>query len=464
MSAPILFIFLPAFASIVLWFFRRERTVCIAVGTGLSLLLGLIAFFEPINEIIVVGPWSLVIKSDLVFLGRRLVLEQGDRYFLSFFYGLGAIWFLISRTTGTRASFLPFSLLMMSFLTAALAVEPFLYAALIIEFAVLFSIPMLASPGRPPGRGLMRFLVFQTLAIPVILMAGWVLGNSGTNPSDFSNLMRAAVLLGLGFACWLAVFPLHTWMPMLAEEADPFPVGYLLTFLPISILILSLQFTGGYSWLQQVLKEVPALRLIGTVMVVTGGIWAAFQNDLRRLFAFTVMIDNGFLLVMVGMQSKAGLGLFTAGLPVRVLMLGVMTVGLSMLHKYGMSFNMGKLTGLLKRSPAIAISLMIGLLSALGLPLTGLFSIRLSALQMIAQQSTGTAVWMAAGLIGLALAIARLFIRFSFRMDALPEEKIERLDLAVCWTGIILLLVVGIFPQLLQTGFVKLVQYIPFIK
>ncbi len=99
------------------------------------------------------GPWSLVIKSDLVFLGRRLVLEQGDRYFLSFFYGLGAIWFLISRTTGTRASFLPFSLLMMSFLTAALAVEPFLYAALIIEFAVMFSIPMLASHGRPPGRG-----------------------------------------------------------------------------------------------------------------------------------------------------------------------------------------------------------------------------------------------------------------------------------------------------------------------
>jgi formate hydrogenlyase subunit 3/multisubunit Na+/H+ antiporter MnhD subunit len=117
-------------------------------------------------------------------------------------------------------------------LVGALAVEPFLYAALFIETAVLISVPLLSAPGRKPGKGLIRFLIFQTLGMPFILFSSWLLAGIEANPGDLGLVQQAAILIGLGFSFLLAVFPFYSWIPLLTEESTPYTVGFILWMFP----------------------------------------------------------------------------------------------------------------------------------------------------------------------------------------------------------------------------------------
>ena len=189
---------------------------------------------------------------------------------------------------------------------ASIAVEPFLYAALFIEMAVLLSIPMLTSIHKPPGKGVVRFLIYQTLAMPFILLAGWLLAGVEASPGDLALAAQSASMLGLGFAFLLAIFPLYNWIPMLAEEASPFAIGFLLWILPTTTLFFGMGFLDRYSWLRSSPQLAVALQSAGLLMVVTGGIWAAFQRHLGRIMAYGSVVETGLSLIALSLDSRVG--------------------------------------------------------------------------------------------------------------------------------------------------------------
>ena len=121
-----------------------------------------------------------------------------------------------------------------------MAVQPFLYAALLIELAALAAIPLLAPQGQAPGRSVVKFLTYQTLGMPCILLAGWLLAGVETSPGDLALTIQATVMLSLGFAFLLAVFPLHDWIPGLMAECHPYLAGFLLWVMPSVIIVFSL--------------------------------------------------------------------------------------------------------------------------------------------------------------------------------------------------------------------------------
>ena len=123
---------------------------------------------------------------------------------------------------------------------------------------------------------MIRFLIFQTLAVPFILFSGWLLAGIGANPGNLDLVQQAATLLGLGFAFLLAIFPFYTWIPLLAEEAHPYVVGFLFWMLPTASLFFGLGFLDRYSWLRDASTLPVILKTVGALMVISGGFLVGF--------------------------------------------------------------------------------------------------------------------------------------------------------------------------------------------
>jgi NADH-quinone oxidoreductase subunit N len=457
MSAPLIWILLPLVVSVVLWFLKDRHQVVILLAAGLCLLLAFLAWRAPIDSLIQLGPVSFIISSTLTFLGRSFILASSNSAFLILIYLIGAFWLFGAIAAGVPDIFVPLGLALISLLVAALSVQPFLYAALLIEVAVLLSIPMLVPPGKTAGQGVIRYLIFQTLALPFILLAGWAAAGVEANPTDQKLLIQAVVLLGLGFAFWLAVFPFYAWVPLLAGEAHPYVAGFILSLLPTVVLLLMLDFLNAFAWLRAYPLLPEVLQLVGALMVITGGMWSAFQRDLSRLFGYAVIMESGFSLLALSLGNQAGLQVLAASFLPRMLALGLWALSLSIIGKQG-SVDFNSLEGLLHRQPFTAAGFLLAYFSLGGLPLLAGFPMREILLEGVAQQNVTIAFWTLLGNLG--------FLASGFRILAVLAKSSEKnWQIQEKWMQIVLLsggglalFLVGIYPRIFLSGVLNLLR------
>jgi hypothetical protein len=57
-------------------------------------------------------------------------------------------------------------------------------------------------------------------------------------------------LILLGFSLWLAIFPLHTLVPMLADETHPWVFSFIFLMQQSSLWLLLLEFLDQFAWLR----------------------------------------------------------------------------------------------------------------------------------------------------------------------------------------------------------------------
>ena len=213
MNAPTLWIIFPIVLGILMLFVNNQRILSV-LGGSFAVVLALIAQFVPIEAALKVASFSLKIDSGLVILGRSLIIPPTEGSLLALIYGAAALWFFGAEASKTAPRLVPLGFMIIALMVASIAVQPFLYAALFIEMAILLAIPMLTSIYRTPGRGVLRFLIYQTLAMPFILLAGWLLAGVEASPGDLALTAQSATMLGMGFAFLLAIFPLYSWIPL----------------------------------------------------------------------------------------------------------------------------------------------------------------------------------------------------------------------------------------------------------
>ena len=287
--------------SLILLMLMRWKSLVAILATGTSILLAALAVWLPAQEQLVLWRWVAPFSDTFVIFGRQLVLGAGDRPALIVLYLTAALWFGAAPIARPNKLFVPLGLAIVALFTAAIAVEPFLFAAVIIEIAVLLSIPFLSPPGSRTGRGVLRYLSFQTLGMPFILISGYLFTGFEVGPGNPEIVAIAIALLAIGFALLLAVFPFHTWIPMLAEESHPYPTAFVFLMLPIAVSIFGLGFLDRFVWMQENPSTVLLIQVFGAVMVVTAGIWAAVERNLSRMIGFAVILDIGFSLMAIGL-------------------------------------------------------------------------------------------------------------------------------------------------------------------
>ena len=174
MNAPFLWIIVPILVGAFTLLLLDEHSIAVT-GCLMSLVLAGIALVVPIDEALLLGPISIKIASSASFLGRSLVLSAAEAPLLTMIFGMCALWFFGAEAAGVARRLIPLGLIITALLVASIAVQPFLFASLLIEMAVLVAVPLLLPLEQKPGQGVIRFLIYQTLGMPFILFAGWLL-------------------------------------------------------------------------------------------------------------------------------------------------------------------------------------------------------------------------------------------------------------------------------------------------
>ena len=447
MNAPLIWIIIPAALAVPALLIDNQRILSI-LGGSLAVLLALAAFIVPIDQVFQIGNLSLKIAPDVEILGRRLILNPADGFLLAIFYGLVAMWFFGGEVTGTARRLIPLGFMVTALLVASIAVEPFLYAAILIEIAVLLAVPLLLPLNQAPGPGVMRFLIYQTLGMPFILFAGWLLAGVEASPGDLTLAVQSTTILGLGFAFLLALFPLYTWLPMLAEEVSPYVLGFLFWVLPTTTIIFGMGFLDRYAWLRTSEQFSQAMSVGGLLMVVTGGLWSAFQQHLGRQMAYAVIAETGFSLLALSLTpDKAVETVFLLIIP-RSLALLVWAMSLTQMKEHVQPMRFSAVQGLARTYPITAVGLVLAHFSIAGFPLLAGFPVRLALWEGLASQSLAVAFWFLVGILGLLTGATRTLAVLVMAPQETDWELKESWSSGIMiGLGAIGLFILGIFPQ-----------------
>lgn len=450
MNAPTIWILFPIAVGFFLLFVNNQRILSL-LGGSVAVALALTAQFVPIEVALKIGSFSLKIDSSLTILGRSLVISATEGSLLALIYGVAALWFYGAEASRTAIRIVPLGFMIIALMVASLAVQPFLYAALFIEMAILLAIPMLTSIYHPPGRGVVRFLIYQTLAMPFILLAGWLLAGVEASPGDLALTAQSAAMLGMGFAFLLAIFPLYSWIPLLIEENSPYIVGFLLWILPTITIFFGAGFLDRYSWLRSSPQLILALRYVGLLMVVTGGAFAAFQRHLGRIMAYGSIAETGFSLLALSLDLRLGIPILFLLIPARALGLAVWSLSLTVIRENVETMRFAAARGLLRVTPLAGAGMVIATLSTGSFPLLAGFPSRLALWEGLSRVSLDAALWMAVGIAGLLTSAFRSLAVISMADEYTNWQRRETpTQVVMLGLGMIGLFILGLFPQTLQ--------------
>lgn len=450
MSTPLIWIASPIIVAIVLSFPTSKPKLSSILGISVSLLLFLTALIFPENLVITVGSFTMEFSPSIYILGRSISIDAGLLPFVALIYLITTLWIIGSAWFQNNGWFRPISLAIAPLLISALAVEPFLYAALLIELAVLLSVPLLTPKNEGVSKGVLRFLTFQTLAMPLILMSGWMLSGIETAPSTSPLISRATVMLMLGFTLWLAVFPFHSWLPMVSETSNSWNVSFIVSLLPTTLLMFLLTFFDRYAWLRSVPNLNSILISIGILMVVIGGLFISVQRHLGRAFGYAVMVETGFCILAIGLVPQNGLSWLSMSFFPRIIGYWIWCFSMGALQEKTQDLSFENIKGVVYNYPFMSAGILLGQLSLAGLPMLASFPVKRMFWLLTTETSLINSLWLFLGSIGLFIFSLRT-LRQTFLIDHADDRKWAikdplRFIIPICIMTVLILLI-GVFPH-----------------
>ena len=244
----------------------------------------------------------------------------------------------------------------------------------------------------------------------LVMLVGLVLLAAETGTSSLAQIIALApdgplvttaiVLVLVGALSKSAIVPFHFWLP--AAMAAPTPVSAYLhaaAMVKAGIYLIA-RMAPGFA-------EMPGWREIlvtfGVATMLIGGLTALRQFDLKLVLAHGTVSQLGFLTVVVGYGTRdsalAGLALLLA----HALFKSTLFLSVGIVDHDAGTRDLRKISGLGRRSPALAAVVLVALASMAGLPPTLGFVAKEAVFTSLLEEGLAGAplAWLA--LVGVAL-------------------------------------------------------------
>ena len=469
-NSVVVFILLPLLAGTLLLAISNLRKLSLVISSILLSLLVMAAFVLPKDLVFDWMEKTYEIKTSLILLGRAFTLPASLFTFCGLAYLSGLLWSICSGIFKTKPNFNAMSLIIPALLVMMVTVDPFLYSAVIFEILALLAIPLLLERNTRSTRGILHFIVLQTIAMALVLLSSWML--TGVSTAQISNpmILRGAAMVLLGFVLWFPAFPFHVWMAELFKENHPWPVSFLLTGMQTTFPILLLVFVDRFAWLRNLPGLFDNLKVFGLVMIVIAGIFSSFQKNFRRQTAYLYLNETGYSLLIIGLAPASGLNNLAMILLPRIISFWFWAYCLSILETRNpeATRDLSDLNGFIRNEPFLSLGIVLGQLSLFGWPMLALFPIKRLIWFSMPIGSGWEWLLLGVGAIGMLAYILRLIMAMLTARDPITEiPRLEldlphpRLTLIGLLIGIIVLLAFGFFPQVFIIRFIDIIS--PFL-
>ncbi len=196
-------------------------------------------------------------------------------------------------------------------------------------------------------------------------------------------LLTAGIVMTLiGFAFKIAAAPFHLWAPD-TYQAAPSPSAAFIasgskvaSFVVLGKIVLvgfgSLK--GSAAWHAMAVGWAPVLAVLAALSIVVGNLAALAQSSVRRLLAYSAVAHAGYTLLGLIAGGRLGFGAALFYITIyAITLVGAFTVVMLVQRDSG-GDEFADFAGLWSRSPLLAASMAVFLLSLAGLPpLAGFF-------------------------------------------------------------------------------------------
>jgi multicomponent Na+:H+ antiporter subunit D len=191
--------------------------------------------------------------------------------------------------------------------------------------------------------------------------------------ADTRTILAALAFLTVGISLKLALFPLHLWLPNAYAFAPSVVTAFLAaTATKVAVYVLiRIYFTifGGIDVFDTMaVREV--LMGLAIVAMFTGSLVAVYQNNVKRMLAYSSIAQIGYMMLGISIASVTGLTGGIIHLFNHALMKGALFLALGCVVLRLSSVDIRDLDGIGRRMPLTMAAFVVGGLSLIGVPLT----------------------------------------------------------------------------------------------
>ena len=164
----------------------------------------------------------------------------------------------------------------------------------------------------------------------------------------------------------------------------------------------------------------PVLMVLGLSAAVIGSLVAIFQNNLKRMFAYSSVAQIGYMVLGLGFASQTGVTATVVHIFNHAAMKGALFLGLACVVVRSGSVELSELRGLGRRMPLTFGCIVVAGLSLVGVPLTNGFVSKWYLVAAALEQD----LWLVAGivLISSLFAVAYLWRLVEVAYFVTPPE------------------------------------------
>ncbi|HSV93307.1 MAG TPA: Na(+)/H(+) antiporter subunit D [Desulfobacterales bacterium] len=249
-----------------------------------------------------------------------------------------------------------------------------------------------------------RYFLFHVLG-GLLLLAGLLLRHQATGSFAFDAVDPAGArfydtLILLGVCVNAAVIPLHSWLPDAYPEATVTGAVFMSAFTTKTAVYVLLRAFTGFE----------ILGIMGTLMTLYGVVYATIENNARRILAYHIVSQVGYMVAGVGVGTAMTVDGACAHAYAHILYKGLLFMGAGTLLYAAGTAKLTELGGLFRRLPWAFLWYMVAAVSISGFPL---FSGFVSKTMTITGAAEAHHSWLA---LGMEVAAVGTFLSVGIKL------------------------------------------------